>query len=131
MLVMIAMMTVTTNGYAGFVPTQADLVTLREQARQGNKDAQHILQMYYGSGGLAQPQRDDCKAPDAPIVCLEKAAKGDAEAQYNLGYLYDTNDKPNYKEALKWLRKSADQNNADAEYALGIMYSDGEGVPRG
>ena len=32
------------------------------------------------------------------------------------------------KEAAKWLRKSAEQGYADAQYGLGMMYEDGKGV---
>jgi uncharacterized protein len=36
----------------------------------------------------------------------------------------------NYAEAVKWLRKAADQGNAHAQYNLGYMYQDGQGVPQ-
>ena len=32
-------------------------------------------------------------------------------------------------EAVRWFRKVADQGDTDAQYNLGIMYRDGEGVP--
>lgn len=35
-----------------------------------------------------------------------------------------------YSQALKWYRKSADMGNMGAMYQLGIMYRDGEGVPK-
>ena len=35
-----------------------------------------------------------------------------------------------YKEALKWIKLAAEQGNADAQYALGLMYKDGIGVRR-
>jgi TPR repeat protein len=31
-------------------------------------------------------------------------------------------------EALKWVQKAADQNDADAQYNLGVMYYKGQGV---
>jgi TPR repeat protein len=34
----------------------------------------------------------------------------------------------NYAEAGKWVRKAADQGNADAQGFLGLMYDKGEGV---
>ncbi|MCI6199150.1 MAG: sel1 repeat family protein [Proteobacteria bacterium] len=34
----------------------------------------------------------------------------------------------NYPEAEKWLRKAAEQGNADGEYFLGMAYSFGNGV---
>lgn len=34
-----------------------------------------------------------------------------------------------YKEALKWFRLAADQGFDDAQYKLGFMYDNGQGVP--
>ena len=58
------------------------------------------------------------------------AAKGDVDAQYNLGMMYDygkgvTQD---YKEAVKWYLLAAEQGSASAQYNLGVMYDNGEGV---
>ncbi|MBM3570667.1 MAG: sel1 repeat family protein [Alphaproteobacteria bacterium] len=36
--------------------------------------------------------------------------------------------KQNKPEGLKWLRRSADAGNVDAQYALGTLYAKGEGV---
>ena len=33
-----------------------------------------------------------------------------------------------YKEAVKWYTKAAEQGNAPAQYNLGVMYGKGEGV---
>ena len=33
-----------------------------------------------------------------------------------------------YKEAVKWYRKSAEQGIAEAQFNLGLMYGNGEGV---
>ena len=33
-------------------------------------------------------------------------------------------------EALKWIRKAADQDFAQAQYLLGLQYSIGDGVPK-
>ena len=59
------------------------------------------------------------------------ADQGDAIAQYNVGFMYDTgNGVPeNDAEAVKWYRKAADQGNAKAQSNLGLMYAKGEGVP--
>ena len=35
-----------------------------------------------------------------------------------------------YKQAVYWFRKAADQGNAGAQYNLGAMYAKGEGVPK-
>ena len=35
-----------------------------------------------------------------------------------------------YAEAVKWYRKAAEQNDATAQYNLGLMYANGRGVPQ-
>src|ERR1700678_931749 len=55
---------------------------------------------------------------------IEKAAsKGDAEAQYRLGYFY-ANDfhQKDYKKSAKWYRKAAEQGHIEAQFRLGIYY---------
>ena len=61
-----------------------------------------------------------------------EAAIGDSTAQSTLGTMYFlghgvTQDK---KEAVRLYRKAADQGLAEAQYALGRIYSEGEGVDR-
>ena len=34
----------------------------------------------------------------------------------------------NYKKAIEWYKKAAEQGYADAQYNLGIMYENGHGV---
>src|SRR6266542_2885621 len=59
------------------------------------------------------------------------ADKGDAKAQYELGCalfsgtLGVAKDKA---EAVKWFRKAAEQNVADAQFSLGACYANGQGV---
>ena len=59
------------------------------------------------------------------------ADQGDADAQSNLGIMYENgNGVPeNDAEAVKWFRKAADQGHAKAQSNLGVMYLTGEGVP--
>jgi hypothetical protein len=58
------------------------------------------------------------------------AEQGDAEAQYELGVMYDIGEgvAQDHAEAVKWYRKAANYGDADAHYALGVMYSEGWGV---
>ncbi len=53
-----------------------------------------------------------------------------ADAQYNLGFMYKNGQGvvQDYKEAVKWYRKSAEQGNALAQSNLGFMYDNGQGV---
>lgn len=60
------------------------------------------------------------------------AAKGDAEAQSALGYMYASGHgvKQDYKKAASWYRKAAEQGHAGAQSNLGVMYASGQGVPQ-
>lgn len=60
------------------------------------------------------------------------AAKGDARAQFELGFMYERGKgvPQDYKESASWFRKSADQGNASAQFYLGQMYDIGKGVPQ-
>lgn len=75
------------------------------------------------------------KEPESPSPSLaslrEKAEKGDAKAQYELGRVYanGTGVEKNTMEALKWFRSSAEQGYAAGQNGLGWMYQFGEGVP--
>ena len=60
------------------------------------------------------------------------AEQGNANAQYNLGIMYDKGRSviQNYKTAMKWYRRAGKQGNASAQYALGLIYDSGQGVPQ-
>jgi len=62
----------------------------------------------------------------------QHAEQGDAEAQFNLGVMYDNGDgvAQNYAEAVRWYRLAAAQGYAVAQNYLGAMYDNGEGVER-
>ena len=60
-----------------------------------------------------------------------KAEKGDARSQYELGRAFARGSLGVAKddvEAMKWYRKAAEQNYAQAQYDLGLMYAFGQGV---
>lgn len=59
----------------------------------------------------------------------ERAEAGDPQAQCDLGIAYTAgNGVPkNFSQAVKWFRKSAEQNNAAAQYNLGVAYAQGLG----
>ena len=61
---------------------------------------------------------------------IDKAHHGDVSSQFWLGAAYEQGwfGKTNFREALKWFRMAASQDNADAQNSLGQMYEDGEGV---
>ncbi len=58
------------------------------------------------------------------------AEQGDADAQYNLGLMYDEGRgvPEDDAEAVKWYRKAAEQGDAEAQFNLGFMYGQGHGV---
>jgi uncharacterized protein len=59
------------------------------------------------------------------------ASKGDANAQYNLGHMYETGEGDIPKDmgvALKWYRRAANQGQAEAQNALGHAYFEGKGI---
>jgi tetratricopeptide (TPR) repeat protein len=58
------------------------------------------------------------------------AEQGEAQAQFNLGWLYYTGQgvTQDYRQAADWFRKAAEQGFAKAQYNLGLMYGTGQGV---
>ncbi|CAI3940620.1 unnamed protein product [Commensalibacter communis] len=73
--------------------------------------------------------------PKTEISSLEqKANQGSAEAQYDLGQLYEkTNNKgvsQDYFKAVELYTKAANQGLASAQYSLGKLYEESRGVPQ-
>jgi TPR repeat protein len=63
------------------------------------------------------------------------ADSGNAEAQCNLGMMYEGSDASNgvvkdSAQSVMWYLKAAKQGNALAQYALGLDYYSGDGVPK-
>ncbi len=60
------------------------------------------------------------------------AQEGDANAQYNLGVMYDKGHgvPQDFAEAVRWFRLAAEQGDAGAQFNLAFMYSNGQGVPQ-
>ena len=58
------------------------------------------------------------------------AEQGYANAQFNLGVMYDNGQSipQDYKEAVNWYRQSAEQGVSKAQTNLGVMYGQGQGV---
>ena len=79
--------------------------------------------------GIAAAQRSDRRTALAELLPL--AERGDATAQYWVGWLYAVLIRPaDFEKAVHWYRKSADQGNSLGQGALGMMYDIGYGVPR-
>ena len=64
-------------------------------------------------------------------VWMEAAEAGDAEAQANVGEIYERGmgTEPNYQLAMTWYQKASAQGNSRAQFNLGTMYEQGLGVP--
>lgn len=64
--------------------------------------------------------------PAAVKLFHEAANMGDAEGQYQYGYMYElgTGVTRNEAEALKWFKRAADQSNAKGQYRVGLTYVD-------
>lgn len=66
------------------------------------------------------------------VLVEEKAYKGNAVAQYNMGVCYHKGEgvSQDYTEAAKWYRLAADQGYASAQCNLGNCYLNGYGVTK-
>lgn len=96
----------------------ADMATLTRQAQNGDTEAQvDLAYEYYEQGNHAKAFEWYTKA----------AHQGDADAQYNLGRMYDNGHgvRQDDQKAFEWYTKAANQGHADAQYTLGVMYDYG------
>lgn len=78
-------------------------------------------------GQTAEPAKAHATRPNL----RERAAKGDAEAQFNLAKMYETGRsgyKKDYAQAEHWYRLAADQGDVYAQASLAILYRFGKGV---
>jgi len=60
------------------------------------------------------------------------AERGNAEAQYRIGRMYEFGQgyRQDKAQGIAWIRKAAAQNHADAQQELGFIYASGDGVRR-
>ena len=80
--------------------------------------------------GLAAAERGDYET--ALREWRPLAERGDAEAQYYLGSMYDRGIgvRQDYAKAAKWYRRAALLGDGDAKNNLGAMFINGHGVPQ-
>ena len=79
------------------------------------------------------PRRITAEDSEKALKALrQKAENGDAEAQFNLGYMYANARlvQQDNARAAAWYRKAADQGHANAQNSLAEAYATGRGVPR-
>ncbi len=94
---------------------------LRKAADGGNGMAVPLIHFLYSNGlGIAQDHDNSLNWYENP------------EVQLQLGHVYRNGDAPfqrNDTEAAKWYLRAADQGNASAQFQLGLLYANGQGVP--
>lgn len=98
------------------------------------------LMLAVGGGSIvcAGPLEDGYAAyesgdyPAALQLFWKMASQGNAEAEYNVGVLYETGRGPaqDFREAISWYRLAAAQGHAAAQTHLGLMYANGRGVSK-
>lgn len=93
----------------------------------GNPEAQKMRgDMHYWGWGDAVEQ----DFHDAVLWYKRAGSKGNAEAKYNLGVMYENGQglDRDYRRAYQWYRSAAEDGHAGAQYNLGNMYSVGSGI---
>ncbi len=82
------------------------------------------------SEGLAAYERGDYAT--ALRVFKAHAGLGDADAQFNLGTMYEDGEgtPQDHTEAVKWYLLAAEQGHANAQFNLGLKYYYGEDGPQ-
>jgi uncharacterized protein len=75
---------------------------------------------------------DRADVKSALRIWLATAQAGDAEAQNNVGEIYErgVGGQPDYGAAAVWYQKAADQGNSKAQINLGFLYEQGLGVEK-
>lgn len=104
--------------------TQVTYVTERRPVRATKEDCA------IRGGEFAAGDRADYGT--ALKIWLGTAQRGEAEAQYYAGTLYEKGaaGAPDYRQAAEWYRKAADQGYSRAAISLGRLYEQGLGVNR-
>ena len=117
-------------------------MTMKEVVMRNRAMGLCVIALFAASCGTSQPQPLSLEGPAqpskggsvvSPIRALYSLAEqGNAEAQFNVGLLYDRGrgvpkDK---QEALRWYRRAAMQGDTFAQNALGDNYWEGTGVPK-
>lgn len=72
------------------------------------------------------------KPGSSPQEVISLADKGDPQAQYELGLMYELGMGigKDFDQAFAWYQKSANQEHAKAQYNLGIFYALAKGVEK-
>ena len=114
------------------IPAEAEelyakaLDSIKTLADAGNVKAKKALGDYY-FGGYAGIAQDYAKALE---LYTEAGEKGDADAQAQVGYIYQygCGIDPDYEKAMEWNNRAAQQGNAQGQAQIGWLYQQGLGV---
>lgn len=114
------------------IPAEAEelyakaLDSIKTLADAGNVKAKKALGDYY-FGGYAGVAQDYAKALE---LYTEAGEKGDADAQAQVGYIYQygCGIDPDYEKAMEWNNRAAQQGNAQGQAQIGWLYQQGLGV---
>ena len=114
------------------IPAEAEelyakaLDSIKTLADAGNVKAKKALGDYY-FGGYAGIAQDYAKALE---LYTEAGEKGDADAQAQVGYIYQCGCgvDPDYEKAMEWNNRAAQQGNAQGQAQIGWLYQQGLGV---
>lgn len=112
---------------------------VNELRRQVNLSFERLMCQASGPKELKELQKETGRVLlrqqdyDKVIKLFKNGAKqGDAEAQYNLGYMYENGKgvERDYVIAAEWYEKAAEQGHAKAQNNLAFLYRKGYGVPQ-
>ena len=95
----------------------------QREASRGNAGARAML-------GLLEGQRDRDTIVSAMNWLQDAAQRGIPEAQFQLGFQYETAPAPDFRRAAEWYAKAAEQGSVLAMSNLASMFLFGKGVPR-
>ncbi len=99
-----------------------------------NYDLYKVRKAFFSKKKQDEPKEYATENAKNNLVKLDRyqksAEQGDANAQFNLGIMYDKGKDvlQDYKKAVYWYQKSAKQGNASGQFNLGWMYQYGKGV---
>ena len=104
---------------------RAEAERLAQAERKGREEAAQIA-----TAQKCQSYHSNKAYANALDSCLRAAEQGDADAQYNLGRMYQNGYgvAQDDAEAAKWFHKAAEQEHALGQNRLGLMYYYGQGV---
>ncbi len=118
------------NGVGMPVNYSKAIMWYQKAAVQGDAKAAYGLGVRYMIG---QGVSRDYSAAEKWFLVAAKEGEGDA--QYNLALLFlnmmpEESAQPDPVRAARYARMAADENVADAQALLGLLYADGRGVPK-